>query len=71
MEVLQESEEDQYLGWLLRKKKVRWNTLQLNQRQRLFSGLKKEELKGNEFEAKFMLEEEVPICELERESLLG
>ena len=56
MEVLQESEADQYSGWLLRKKKVWWNTLQLKQRQRSFSGLKKEELKGNEFEGKFMVE---------------
>ena len=65
MEVLQESEEDQYRGWLLRRKKVRRNTLQLKHRQRSFSGLKKEELKGNEFEGKFMVEEEVAICELE------
>ena len=29
MELLQRSEEEQYYGWILRKKKVKWPTLQL------------------------------------------
>lgn len=54
----------------MRKKKVKWQTLQLKQRQRLLSWLKENELRGIEFERKLMAEDEVHICELEQGVLL-
>jgi hypothetical protein len=59
MEFLQKYEEDQRYGWTMKKKKVRWHSLQMKLRKRMYARLK-EELREAEYE------EEVYICELEQ-----
>jgi hypothetical protein len=64
MEMLQESEEDQIFGWMLRKKKVKWNMLQVKLKHGLRARLRKEP-KAVECEMLFC------ICEPENGSVLG
>ena len=58
------AEETQRYGWVMRKRKVRWHSLQVKLRQNIYSRLK-EELRGVESEI------EVSYCEHEQGPLLG
>ena len=64
IDLLQEGEDYQRQGWILRKKKVKWPILQEKMDQRLLAWWNKV-LKETEYAKK------VPICEHEQGSILG
>lgn len=61
--LIQESNEDEYCGWMMRKKKVQWFALQQRKRQQSMAWWKNEELKKANLEQRLIKLEEVHSCE--------
>lgn len=68
--LIQESNKDEYYGWVMKKKKVKWSTLQRKKRLQSLVLRKDRELKKAELEQGLMKQEEVCSWEHETEIFL-
>ena len=69
--LIQESNKDEYYGWVMKKKKVQWSALQQTQRLQSLALRKDRGLKKVELEQGLIRQKEVCSCEYESEILLS
>jgi len=70
VELIQESNKDQYFGWMMKKKKVKCYALQQKQIQHSLAWRKDKELKKAEVVQRLIKNEGIRSCEHESESFL-
>jgi hypothetical protein len=70
MKLIQGSNEDQYIGWMMKNKRVQWSTLQQKKRKQYLVWKKNERLKKDELKQILMVKDEVNFYEHEGEVFL-
>ena len=65
MKSIQDNIEDMYIGWMMKKKRVRWYALQQKERQHSLAWRKDKELKKDERVQRLIKQEQVHSCEHE------
>jgi hypothetical protein len=68
--LIQESNEDEYYGWVMKRKRMKWSALQQNQGLQLLALRKDRELKNAELEQELMNQKEFCPCGYDTEVFL-